>query len=354
MKEEKRRAKEEAKAKTKPKTLVAVGTEPGAHPKVEPEVHPEVAPARDSISSSSSSPLEDSSDEEGPAPGIGAVAVQPVRESAEQPATATVVVETTETVAVVTTETIRTRPIKVDLTEEVGSPGPAPILAPETDTAADEHKETKSTTATSATSTSSKGESRVKSWFKDRFSRPGHGGKDHKEDEPHSVQDDHEHGSQAMTAASPTDHQEQPIAVDPNPGPIGSGVTNLHDDRVLHPEVIPGSATVDDDNVHDARQSRPRRRSSSPAVSPLTEDEAEPLKAKALEPEHTQALDPSAAPAFAAPAATETRAGGNEGVAAGGDVMAGGLAPPPKTFATPISARTSGSPVRDSRFLENL
>lgn len=243
----------------------------------------------------------------------------------EQQTLVPVVVETSAVVTTVTaTETVVTKPDKHD--EASVEP---PTTKVDTKAAA---AATRSDEPTTSPTTSPKSDSRVVSWIKDKFSRRA--SKSYKPDEPRPKVEDKDAkvtatGSDGEGAIATGDHGSS-SSIGRRDSSIrdvamAGRASSSHDGEGTRPDSTaqPVVPTSDDDT----RPSRSRKRSPSPDISPLSEDledgDHDPMAKKEKEKETRDRFD---------------------------EKDDKGLAPPPATFAQ----RTSDSPVRDSKFLENL
>ena len=272
-------------------------------------------------------------------------------ESSEQTPQVPVVVETTTVVAAVTT----TEAVLPDTPSE---PKPATKQPAKVDTAAAVAAE--SSESKTSPKTSPKSEPRVVSWIKDKFGRRA--SKSQKVDEPHPSKpvdiDNAKVAAPSGASAGERPVHGSPSSVERRDSSIrdvamaGRAESDLGDER--HPEhtatttaaaVVPVPAAVKEtshdehepehgEDDADIRQSRRRTRSPSPPISPLSEENNGKdidVGAKGGEKEKTRETKKEVE-------TDEAR-----------DKFDDKLVPPPN-FAT----RASDSPVRDSRFLENL
>lgn len=307
--EEKRQFKEAAIAKRKSN--------------VESEAHAQSEPLRDTTSSSSTS-LEDSSDEEV----TSAAAPSATRSRAEDDGSGT-----TSPVAVATIETVRTTQTKLEGADKTQSSEHVPGTPVGPGVSADAREDAKAATSPPSPA---KGESRVKSWIKDRFSRHGQAGKDQKGDLSQPKGDDHDVGT-AAAGDSTTTTVVTASTITVTPGQAPSAASHATPEQpVQAQEVKSDEARPDVDAVDDIRQSRARERDTYSPVSPMSEDD--------VFVEST------------VPGPTEDVTGKSRAQASAGkeEAGAGTLVPPPATFAADVTQRSSSSPVRDSKFLENL
>ncbi|KAI9792104.1 MAG: hypothetical protein M1816_003086 [Peltula sp. TS41687] len=330
--DEKRRAKEEKrklKEASKPAApkVETTTTEPAAEGTAA-AVHQDTSESS-SLLTSSSSEEEEVDRSEVPAPSV---------ENTEGQSQVPVVVETTAVVTTVTTkETVLSKP---DEHEERDVTQPMKVDTKAAATAASGS----SAPTTSPPTSPTKNDSRVVSWIKDRFSRRA--SKSQKPDEPRPkvVEDKDakvaatgsggpggaiasgEHGS--SSSVERRDSSIRDVAMAGRASSSRDGGEESHHPGSTAAQPVISSTAADDD---DARPSRSRKRSPSPEVSPLSED---------LEDD-----DDGDNGILAKKGKDEER---RDRFGEKNDEK--GLAPPPATFAH----RTSDSPVRDSKFLENL
>ncbi|KAI9885899.1 MAG: exo-1,3-beta-glucanase [Watsoniomyces obsoletus] len=308
IKEEKQRAKEAAKATAAAEKHTAAAAGTGADVEAPPERPSSPSSSELSSDSDLSSDVEELSER------------RPL--SSDTPELTTgepVVVETTETVTSVITQTIRKKP--QDAGRLTKAAGPSEAVADESagpDTQATELREGDSKATTDSPS-SPKGESRVKSWLKEKFARRASKGQ---KDKDFSHQPGTIATATTVTTGTTTAVTTVPTAtISHSPERRASSVRDVamvgrgeDDNAAIEPTVSPTSVTAD--AAEEERQSRPRRRSPSPPVSPLSDyadDEA--TMGLSSPPKETYELSP------------------------------------PPVMAT---QRTADSPVRDSKFLENL
>ena len=257
-----------------------------------------------------------STDEEG---GHQVESLEPTRLPADstRDAGASVVIETTETVAVVTTsQTIKKKPKRIELiTDDTNVPITA--VAAESgrlDTSSVEaHEAGKLSSSTSPTSP--KAGPRVKSWFKEKFARRASKG-----------QKDMEKGPEADTG----DRTAAPSAI-----PATTVASNSFDPQVSPADHLGEAGNVEVSPINDIlevdedfRQPRSRRRNPSP---PLEGHDVNVGRGKK---------------------ATIKSGGGGDGDDEDDDASTKKLALPAIVAAK--QHRTSDSPIRDSKFLENL